>query len=83
MTINKVMRNHFKRSFARKVKEFPRVLIADDTALLKSGKKIEGISHIHDHTDNRCKLGFKILGMMYFNGFYTNFVDFSLHAEGK
>jgi hypothetical protein len=83
MTINTVMRNHFKKSFALEVREYPRVLIADDTALLKSGKRIEGISNIHDHTDNRYKLGFKMLGMMYFNGFYSHYVDFSLHAEGK
>ena len=83
MNINAVMRRNFKKSFAKEERFLPRVFIADDTALIKSGRKIKGISHIHDHTDNRYKHGFKMLGMMYFNGFYSHFVDFSLHAEGK
>ena len=77
MSINAVMRTHFKKSFAKEEPTLPRVFIADDTALIKSGRKIKGISHIHDHTDNRYKHGFKMLGMMYFNGFYAHFVDFS------
>ena len=55
--------------------------IADDTALEKHGKTLEGISRIWDHVFHRSILGFKGLFLAYWDS--TNFVpiDFSLHNE--
>jgi hypothetical protein len=58
-----------------------RALIFDDSALEKSGAKIEGVSKVHDHVTGRFILGYKILVCGYWDG--DNFipVDFSLHRE--
>ncbi len=55
--------------------------IADDTALAKRGKTLEGISRIWDHVIHRSILGFKGLFLAYWDS--VNFVpiDFSLHNE--
>jgi hypothetical protein len=58
-----------------------RALIFDDSALEKSGVKIEGVSKVHDHVMGRFILGYKILVCGYWDG--DNFIpiDFSLHRE--
>ena len=58
-----------------------RALIFDDSALEKSGVKIEGVSKVHDHVTGRFILGYKILVCGYWDG--DNFIpiDFSLHRE--
>ncbi len=56
-------------------------MIFDDTILEKSGKKIEGVSKVHDHVTGRFVFGYKLLVCGYWDG--DNFipVDFSLHRE--
>ena len=83
MSANTIMRQYFRKSFATKTSDLPRVFSVDDTFLKKFGRKIQGVSRVHDHTDNTYQNGYKMLAVMYFNGFYSHFVDFSLHAEGK
>ena len=61
----------------------PKVLILDDSTITKTGKKIEGVSRVHDHTDNSYPIGYKLLGLTWFNGFYGRFLDFCLVAEKK
>ncbi|MBE1554378.1 hypothetical protein H4683_001453 [Filibacter limicola] len=57
--------------------------ILDDTIDIRTGRKIEKISYVHDHVAGRKKstLGFKNLTLGLFDG--TSFIplDFSLHAE--
>lgn len=55
--------------------------VADDTAIEKRGKTLEGISRVWDHVFHRSILGFKGLFLAYWDN--TNFVpiDFSLHNE--
>ena len=56
-------------------------LIFDDSSLTKTGKKIEMVSRIWDHTFHRYLLGFKLLAMVYWDGLSTIPLDFSLHRE--
>jgi len=58
-----------------------RALIFDDSPAEKRGKKIEGVSKVHDHVTGRFILGYKILVCGYWDG--GNFIplDFSLHRE--
>jgi hypothetical protein len=58
-----------------------RALIFDDSPIEKSGKKIEGVSKVHDHVTGRFIFGYKILVCGYWDG--NNFIpiDFSLHRE--
>jgi len=58
-----------------------RCLIADDTAMQKRGKTIEGISRIWDHVFHRSILGFKGLVLSFWDGVSFIPVDFSLHNE--
>lgn len=58
-----------------------RALIFDDSALEKSGAKIEGVSKVHDHVTGRFILGYKILVCGYWDGDSFIPVDFSLHRE--
>ena len=44
----------------------PHCFIIDDTAIVKTGLKMERASKIHDHTDGRYKLGYKLLACSYF-----------------
>ena len=44
-------------------------------------KKIEGLSRIHDHTDNRYKLGFKKLSLCFVKESLCSIVDFALVSE--
>ena len=43
----------------------PHCFIIDDTAIVKTGLKMERASKIHDHTDGRYKLGYKLLACAY------------------
>ncbi|KKL04941.1 hypothetical protein LCGC14_2611030, partial [marine sediment metagenome] len=58
-----------------------RALIFDDSSTEKRGKKIEGVSKIHDHVTGRFILGYKILVCGYWDGGNFIPVDFSLHRE--
>jgi len=58
-----------------------RCLIADDTAMQKRGKTLEGISRIWDHVFHRSILGFKGLVLSFWDGVSFIPVDFSLHNE--
>jgi len=65
----------------RECTDQPRALIFDDSPLEKRGKKIEGVSKVHDHVSGNFIFGYKILVCGYWDG--NNFVpvDFSLHRE--
>ena len=41
-------------------------MISYDTAIVKTGLKMERASKIHDQTDGRYKLGYKLLACAYF-----------------
>jgi hypothetical protein len=58
-----------------------KALIFDDSSTEKSGKKIEGVSRVHDHVTGRFILGYKILVCGYWDGGNFIPVDFSLHRE--
>lgn len=57
--------------------------ILDDTIDIRTGRKIENISYVHDHVAGRKKstLGFKNLTLGLFDGTSFTPLDFSLHAE--
>ena len=55
--------------------------IADDTAFEKRGKKLEGISRVHNHVFHRSMLGFKGLFLAYWDSMNFIPIDFSLHNE--
>lgn len=59
----------------------PCCLIFDDTLLPKTGKKAEGITKVYDHVLGKMRLGYKLLGMVYFDGTSSILSDFSLHHE--
>lgn len=63
--------------------EFPRVFILDDTAIKKRGRKIEGVSIVHDHTEKKYHLGYKAQTLCYSDGMSLLPVDVSLHQEKK
>lgn len=65
------------------VEDSTKCLIFDDTDLLKTGKKIEGISRIYNHVSKQFYFGFKLLMAGYWNGSVFIPVDFSLHRESK
>ena len=58
-------------------------LIFDDTDIKKRGKKIEGISKIFNHVEQRFIFGFKLFVAGYWNGSLIIPVDFSFHRENK
>ncbi|TET11549.1 hypothetical protein E3J84_02700 [Candidatus Aerophobetes bacterium] len=58
-----------------------KALIFDDSPTEKRGKKIEGVSKVHDHVTGRFILGYKILVCGYWDGGSFIPVDFSLHRE--
>jgi len=58
-----------------------KALIFDDSPTEKSGKKIEGVSRVHDHVTGRFILGYKILVCGYWDGGNFIPIDFSLHRE--
>lgn len=59
--------------------------IIDDTSSIKTGKTIENISIIHNHTstEKRFNLGYKTLVLGYYDGKVMIPVDFSIHSEKK
>lgn len=57
--------------------------IFDDSALGKTGKKIEGVGFIHDHVTNLHILGFKLLVCGFWDGVSFIPIDFSLHREKR
>ena len=61
----------------------PTALIIDDSTIRKSGRAIEGISMVYDHVVHKSVTGFQLLGLSWFNGMYSHFIDFSLVAEKK
>lgn len=61
----------------------PTALIVDDSTLRKSGRAIEGVSMVYDHVAHKSVTGFQLLGLSWFNGMYSHFIDFSLVAEKK
>jgi hypothetical protein len=58
-----------------------RALIFDDSPTEKRGKKIEGVSKVHDHVTRRFILGYKLLVCGYWDGGSFIPIDFSLHRE--
>lgn len=58
-----------------------KALIFDDSPTEKSGKKIEGVSKVHDHVTGRFILGYKLLVCGYWDGGNFIPIDFSLHRE--
>lgn len=65
----------------RECTDQPRALIFDDSPLEKRGKKIEGVSKVHDHVSGNFIFGYKILVCGYWDGHNFVPVDFSLHRE--
>ncbi|MQY79093.1 MAG: transposase [Bacteroidetes bacterium] len=63
--------------FSGKIK----AVIFDDSPTEKRGKKIEGVSKVHDHVTGRFILGYKILVCGYWDGGNFIPIDFSLHRE--
>jgi hypothetical protein len=59
----------------------PTCFIIDDTTLEKSGKRMECISRVFDHTLGSCVLGYKLLILAVFDGRSTLPCDFSIHRE--
>ena len=61
--------------------------ILDDTADIRTGRRIENISFVHDHVGGKSKkgskLGFKKLVLGYHDGKNILPLDFSIHSEKK
>lgn len=59
--------------------------ILDDTADIRTGRRIENISFVHDHVGGKnkkgSKLGFKKLVLGYHDGKNILPLDFSIHSE--
>ncbi|MEA1981039.1 MAG: transposase [candidate division Zixibacteria bacterium] len=60
-----------------------KAVIFDDSAIEKTGKTIEGIGYIHDHTSNIHILGYKLLVCGFWDGMSFIPLDFSLHKEKR
>ena len=56
-------------------------LIIDDTVIRKTGKKIEFVSVVHDHTTDVHVLGYKLLVCGFWDGGSLIPIDFSFHRE--
>ena len=69
------VRNDFRKS------ELPAVIIADDSDLPKTGRRMEGIGKIFSHVEQKCILGFKHLALCWSDGRTQFIVDASLHGE--
>jgi hypothetical protein len=59
----------------------PCCFIIDDTFLEKTGCCIERVSRVFDHVSGKCKPGFKLLLLAFFDGKSTIGCDFTLHRE--
>lgn len=53
----------------------PTALIIDDTTIEKAGRRIEGVSTVHDHTTGGFVLGFKLVALAWFDGIACRFLD--------
>ena len=71
------------KCIAEKKSEHPTALIIDDSPLAKTGRRIEGVTKVHDHVTNKFVIGYKLLALCWFNGYYSRFLDFSLVAEKR
>ena len=78
-----VVKTFLKKTGPAQESDFPRIFILDDTAIAKRGKKIEGVSIVHNHTENKYHLGYKAQTLCYFDGMSLLPVDVSLHQEKK
>ena len=61
--------------------KYPVCLVADDTDLVKTGRRIELIGKIYSHVLHIQRLGFKGLFLMRTDGKTQTMLDFSLHGE--
>ncbi|MGB0429247.1 MAG: IS4 family transposase [Bacteroidia bacterium] len=59
----------------------PKCLIIDDTILKKTGKIMELMGKVFDHTTHTYTLGYKLLALCFWDGKTTLPIDFSLHCE--
>lgn len=75
------LNGQIKRSENKGDSKHPKALIIDDTIIQKTGKRIEGVTKVHDHVTGKSVTGFKLLSLCWFNGFYSRFLDFSLVGE--
>lgn len=60
-----------------------KLFIADDTAIRKTGRKMEGIGKVYDHTTGEHALGRKVQVLSHFDGKTSIPVDSSIHAEPR
>lgn len=70
-----VIRDDHKKS------RLPKVLIADDTDLPKTGMHMESIGRIFSHVHQKCILGYKALMLCWSDGRTQFMLDSSLHGE--
>ena len=57
--------------------------IFDDSSIEKTGKHIEGVGYVHDHTTDLHILGYKLLVCGFWDGVSFIPLDFSLHKETR
>lgn len=57
--------------------------IADDTTIQKTGKKMEKVGKVYDHTTGEHVLGYKVQALSYFDGKGFIPVDSSVHIESR
>ncbi len=55
--------------------------VLDDTTIQKTGKKMENIGKVYDHTTGEYVLGYKVLTLSHFDGKGFTPADFSIHVE--
>ena len=60
-----------------------KAIIFDDSTIEKTGKAIEGLGYVHDHTKNLHILGYKLLVCGFWDGVSFIPLDFSLHKEKR
>lgn len=60
-----------------------KAIIFDDSTIEKTGKTIEGVGYVHDHTKNLHILGYKLLVCGFWDGVSFIPLDFSLHKEKR
>ncbi|MEA3295596.1 MAG: hypothetical protein U9Q27_00425, partial [Patescibacteria group bacterium] len=60
-----------------------KAIIFDDSTIEKTGKTIEGVGYVHDHTKNLHILGYKLLVCSFWDGVSFIPLDFSLHKEKR
>ena len=86
------MAKHFKFLVSRSSEELQEIkkeikqikaIIFDDSVMRKTGKTIEGMGYVHDHTNNTHILGYKLLVCGFWDGASFIPLDFSLHKEKR